>query len=149
MYSLHREQILPIPLQEAWDFLSNPYNLQEITPPEMGFVVLDEVPEKIYSGMLIRYHVRVPMLGRQLWVTEIKHVREGISFVDEQRIGPYRFWYHYHEVAKAEEGVKFIDRVSYALPYGPLGRIAQQLFVRRSLENIFNYRRKVFASLFK
>ena len=149
MYSLHREQILPITMQEAWNFLSNPYNLQEITPPEMGFNVLDEVPEKIYSGMLIRYQVRVPMLGRQLWVTEIKHVREGISFVDEQRIGPYRFWYHYHEVAKTEEGVKFIDQVSYALPYGPLGRIAQHLFVRRSLENIFNYRRKVFASLFK
>jgi len=149
MYSLYREQILPITMQEAWNFLSNPYNLQEITPPEMGFNVLDEVPEKIYSGMLIRYQVRVPMLGRQLWVTEIKHVREGISFVDEQRIGPYRFWYHYHEVAKTEEGVKFIDQVSDALPYGPLGRIAQHLFVRRSLENIFNYRRKVFASLFK
>jgi ligand-binding SRPBCC domain-containing protein len=148
MYTLQRDQVLPTTLPEAWDFLSNPYNLREITPPEMGFEVLDDIPEQIYSGLLIRYHVRVPVLGQQLWVTEIKHVREGRSFVDEQRIGPYRFWYHYHEIAKAEEGVKFIDQVSYALPYGPLGRIAQPLFVRRSLENIFNYRREVFSSLF-
>jgi hypothetical protein len=29
------------------------------------------------------------MLGWQHWITEIKHIREGVSFVDEQRHGPY------------------------------------------------------------
>jgi len=148
MYTLERKQTITASHEEAWDFLSNPYNLSKITPPEMNFQVLDDIPENIYSGLLIRYHVRLPVLGRRLWVSEIKHVRPGISFVDEQRTGPYRFWYHYHEIQKVEGGTRFIDRVSYRLPVEPLGRLAHPLFVRRQLEGIFAYRRQVLAELF-
>ena len=148
MYTLERKQTIAASQQEAWDFLSNPYNLSKITPPEMNFQVLDAIPEIIYSGLLIRYHVRLPVLGKRLWVSEIKHVRPGISFVDEQRTGPYRFWYHYHEIQEVEGGTMFIDRVSYRLPMEPLGRLAHPLFVRRQLEGIFAYRRRILAELF-
>lgn len=148
MHSLHREQTISTSLEEAWAFLSNPYNLSKITPPEMGFQVLGEIPEEIYNGLLISYRVKVPYLGNQLWVSEIKHVRPRRAFVDEQRVGPYRFWYHYHEINQVDEGVQFIDQVSYQLPFGPLGRAAQVLFVRRSLREIFDYRKEVFSSLF-
>ncbi len=39
------------------------------------------------------------------------------------------------------------DRVRYAIPYGPLGRLAHRLFVRRDLERIFDYRATAFARL--
>jgi hypothetical protein len=40
------------------------------------------------------------------------------------------------------------DRVRYAIPYGPLGELAQRLFVRRDLERIFDFRRDAFATQF-
>ena len=38
-------------------------------------------------------------------------------------------------------GTRMVDTVRYALPLGPLGRVAHGLFVRRDLERIFAYRR--------
>jgi ligand-binding SRPBCC domain-containing protein len=35
-------QILPISLENAWDFFSNPANLKEITPAYMGFQVTSD-----------------------------------------------------------------------------------------------------------
>ena len=63
--SLHRfeaEQVLPIDLEEAWAFFSNPANLNEITPPEMAFDVTSELPDAMYPGLIVTYRVR-PLLG--------------------------------------------------------------------------------------
>jgi ligand-binding SRPBCC domain-containing protein len=37
------------------------------------------------------------------------------------------------------------DRVRYALPLGPLGRIVHAAFIRRDLERIFDYRERAVA----
>lgn len=37
IYTLHAKQNLPISIDEAWKFLSNPKNLKVITPDYMGF----------------------------------------------------------------------------------------------------------------
>ncbi|MDZ7843869.1 MAG: SRPBCC family protein [Anaerolineales bacterium] len=148
MYTIYREQTIPASLEEAWAFLSNPYNLARITPPEMEFKILDPIPEDIFDGLLIKYRIKIPYLGRRLWVSEIKHVRPQLSFVDEQRAGPYKFWYHYHQINQVAEGVKFLDHVTYQLPYGPLGKTAHLLFVRRSLQQIFDHRKQILSSLF-
>ena len=34
------------------------------------------------------------------------------------------------------------DRVRYSMPFGPIGRLAHRLFVRRDLRRIFDYRRE-------
>ena len=68
------------------------------------------------------------------WTTEIKHVEEGVYFVDEQRYGPYALWHHKHFFKAINGGVKLMDIIDYALPLGPLGRFEHWLFVRRQLE---------------
>lgn len=39
MHHLFLKQILPITLEQGWDFFSDPNNLKTITPPYMGFEV--------------------------------------------------------------------------------------------------------------
>jgi ligand-binding SRPBCC domain-containing protein len=60
--------------------------------------------------------------------------------VDEQRQGPYALWHHEHTFRAVEGGTEVTDTVTYALPFGPLGRLAHSLLVRRQLESIFRYR---------
>ena len=89
MYSIYREQTLPINLQEAWDFFSSPSNLSKITPDNLGFKILGNAPEKMYPGLFIHYRVS-PLLGIPMkWTTEITQVEYQKYFVDEQRVGPY------------------------------------------------------------
>ncbi|WP_234110426.1 MULTISPECIES: SRPBCC family protein [Chryseobacterium] len=140
-FQLYREQQLNCDVETAWGFFSSPSNLSEITPKDMGFhVVSDDSDQDIYEGMIIEYRVS-PLLGIPLkWVTKITQVESGKSFTDFQQKGPYQFWNHFHEFIPNEKGVFMKDTVDYELPFGLLGEIAHPIFVRKKLENIFNYR---------
>jgi len=117
MHQLKKVQKLPINLQTAWDFFSSPKNLVTITPDELGFTILSELPEKMYPGLFIKYKV-TPLLGIPLtWVTEITHVEELQFFVDEQRVGPYSIWHHQHFFKEIPGGVEMTDIVDYKLPF--------------------------------
>ena len=140
-HQLIKTQFVPASIDEVWDFISSPANLKEITPDYMGFDITSEnLPEKMYPGMIISYKVR-PLLGIPMtWVTEITHVEEGKYFIDEQRVGPYALWHHQHFIEHYENGVMMTDIVSYKPPLGILGSVANSLLIRRQLEGIFKYR---------
>lgn len=141
IYQLYREQQLCCDLSEAWTFFSNPDNLSEITPKNMGFVVLTKnAGDIIYEGMEIDYTVS-PLLGIPMkWKTHILQVDFQKSFTDFQAKGPYKFWNHHHEFILNADGVLMKDTVDYELPFGILGQIAHYLFVKKKLNEIFDYR---------
>jgi ligand-binding SRPBCC domain-containing protein len=149
MRVLKHEQFLPMTLEKAWDFFSSPKNLNEITPPEMSFKILTDLPEKMYEGMMIRYIVS-PMLNIPTsWVTEITHIKEHQFFVDEQRKGPFNIWHHEHHFKAVEGGVLMTDILHYDIGKFVFGWIAGQLFVHKNVANIFQYRTKVLEKMFK
>ena len=102
----------------------------------------------MYSGQIIAYTVK-PLFGIPLhWVTEITHVVEPHYFVDEQRFGPYAFWHHKHFLRPILGGVEMEDVVHYKLPFGFVGDIADVLFVKNQLKQIFDYRFVKLEALF-
>ena len=74
------------------------------------------------------------------WKTLITQVEYQKSFTDLQAKGPYKYWNHFHELETNDNGVLVKDTVDYELPFGFIGTIAHQLFVKKKLESIFNYR---------
>lgn len=148
-YQLKKEQYLPVKKESLWDFVSSPKNLKRITPTYMGFdIITPDVPEEMYNGVHIGYIVK-PLWGVKMkWLSELKHIRKNEYFVDEQRVGPYRYWFHEHILEDNGEGCLMTDRISYALPRLPFSTIINKWIVRRKLEEIFEYREKVFAENF-
>ena len=150
IHHLKQEQFLPISLSEAWHFFSNPRNLEDITPPNLRFKILRvSLDQTIYEGQIIHYKIRIFPFVWVNWLTEITKVWDHVSFIDDQRIGPYLFWHHQHHFREVEGGVEMLDAVTYALPFGWLGDLAHRLFVRRQLQEIFSHRRRVLANRFK
>jgi len=141
LYQFKRNQVLPIEIQEAWDFFSSPVNLKEITPDSMGFdIISDFEGEKMYPGLILEYIIR-PLLNIPVhWVTEITQVKEPFYFVDEQRFGPYKFWHHQHHFKETPEGVEVRDIVNYSLPFGFFADLMHPLIVEPRLKKIFDYR---------
>jgi ligand-binding SRPBCC domain-containing protein len=133
----------------AWEFFSNPGNLKEITPAEMGFqVISNHHGNKMYAGQIIEYTVK-PLLGIPLyWMTEITQVKEQEYFIDEQRFGPYSLWHHQHHFKTIEGGVEMTDIVHYKMPLWFLGDIANSLFVKNELKKIFAFRFEKASSVF-
>ncbi len=121
MYTLEREQRVAASMEQAWDFLQNPANLDRITPADLRFRIVSTVPAIMFNGLIVEYRITIPWAGTHSWVTEIKHIREGHSFVDEQRLGPYRFWYHYHEIREDNGQVVLIDTGLLSTSLRPAG----------------------------
>ena len=140
IFKLKYSQKRPISLNEAWDFLSSPNNLELITPKSMDFNITDWDRKKAYPGQIIRYTVK-PILGIKInWVTEITHVRGKEYFVDEQRFGPYTFWHHKHFIKEIEGGVVMEDVIHYKPPFGLIGVLLNFLFINSKLNSIFKHR---------
>lgn len=163
VFSLISTQNIPGTPDKIWSFFADPANLPMITPPYMQFRILpppgaaSSVPQinagqipasQIYAGQIIEYKLRpLPWLSTY-WMTEITQVREGQYFVDEQRHGPYRLWHHQHHFKPIQNGVEMTDIVHYAIPYGIIGDFANALFVRKQLQEIFQYRYRQVESIF-
>lgn len=148
-HSIKTVQKIPVSLDQAWEYFSNPANLQAITPEKMGFKVISEHNgETMYAGQIIEYSVR-PVLNIPIyWMTEITQVKEGSYFIDEQRFGPYTMWHHQHHFKAIEGGVEMTDIVHYKNPLWFFGRIANTLFVKNKLKEIFNFRFRKVEELF-
>jgi len=147
-FQFKRVQHLNTDIDTIWDFASSPKNLKEITPDHMLFNITSDVAEKMYPGMIVTYEV-APLLGIKLdWVTEITQVRDKSFFIDEQKVGPYQLWHHQHIFESTDAGVSMTDIITYKPPFGILGNLLNSLFIKKQLNAIFDYRKKVMEQLF-
>jgi len=150
VHTLDRTQELDAASDAVWRFIATPRNLDRITPPDLRFEIVSDVPDTMYEGLLIEYRLTIPVFGRRQWVSEIKHIQEGVGFVDEQRVGPYRFWYHEHRLRSlGDRRTSMTDRVTYALPVGVLGDLVHRWIVLRQLQRIFAHRAARLAEVFR
>lgn len=148
MKTLKSTQVLPVSMDQAWIFFSSPGNLNEITPADMTFRIISELPDKMYPGLIIVYKVSPAFNIPMTWVTEITQVQEHSYFVDEQRKGPYRMWHHEHHFTEVVGGVQMTDILHYDVGKGVLGRIVSWLFVDKRVRDIFAFREKKLREIF-
>jgi ligand-binding SRPBCC domain-containing protein len=149
VYQFRQSQFIPSDLNTVWDFFSSPKNLGAITPAEMNFEILEASGgEKMHTGQLISYKVNPFPFVRVKWITEIKNVEHKKHFTDDQKAGPFALWRHQHFFSALDKGVLMADEISYAIPFGILGRIVNSMIVEKQLNYIFNYRSEQIKSIF-
>jgi len=148
-HTIKTVQKIPVSLEKAWNFFSNPANLQAITPEGMDFKTISKHHGPVmYAGQIIEYKVK-PLLGIPVyWMTEITQVKDKEYFIDEQRFGPYKLWHHKHHFKTIDGGVEITDIVHYKNPMWWLGRLANTIVVKKKLQKIFEYRFQKVEELF-
>lgn len=146
VYTLRRELTVPGTLDEVFTFFERPENLERITPDALRFRILTPQPITMQVGTVIDYALRVRGLPMH-WRTLITHYDPPHGFIDEQLKGPYAMWRHVHRFIPVEGGVRLTDDVTYALPFGPLGRLVHAVSVRRDVNAIFDQRSRVIPQL--
>jgi len=145
--TFQRQTVIRAPLEDVFEFFSEPRNLAKITPPSLGFAIVSCPDRRLEAGDRIVYTIRI--LGIRIrWVTRITEWVDGKRFADLQEKGPYRYWLHTHEFAPTPEGVAMIDTVTYELPLGRVGQLFGGGFVRRQVAAIFDYREATIAATF-
>ena len=146
-HTLRREQRLAQSPEEVFDFFGDAGNLEAITPASLSFRIVTPRPIAMGAGTLIEYRLRMRGLPL-MWLTRIEEWSPARRFVDVQLAGPYALWHHTHEFEPLGDGTLMRDTVRYALPFWPLGELADAAFVRRELAGIFDYRHAEVARRF-
>ena len=135
---------LPCCREELFDFFSDAFQLERITPPWLNFPILTSAPIEIQPGALIDYKLRLRGLPIR-WRTEISQWDPPCSFVDRQIKGPYLLWEHRHTFEQTDDGTIVADTVHYRVPGGAL---VDRLFIQKELRRIFQYREDQMLKIF-
>jgi ligand-binding SRPBCC domain-containing protein len=140
VHVLERSQRLECSRECAFEFYAQMRNLEAITPPWLSFKLITAGPIEMAPGALIDYRLKLHGVPVR-WRTRIDAWEPPARFVDVQVRGPYSLWEHTHTFEPdGEQAVVISDRVRYALPLGPFGRLAHAALVKRDLARIFDYR---------
>ena len=141
LLDLHSDVILPVPLDRAFAFFADAWNLERITPPWLRFRIRTRGPIDLREGTLLDYEIRLHGVPIP-WRTRIDVWEPGVRFVDRQVVGPYHWWRHEHRFEAVAGGTRVVDHVEYL----PRAAWLSRRWVRRDVQRIFDYRREALAS---
>lgn len=128
----------------VFHFFSDEKNLESITPQSLHFEVLQKSTDKIQTGTIIDYRLKIHGIPAK-WKTEITSFIENKTFTDTQLKGPYHKWVHQHDFISCKNGTLMKDEVRYIIPMGIWGKLFAGHFIKKDVSNIFNYRNKTIA----
>jgi ligand-binding SRPBCC domain-containing protein len=135
------------PRVDVFQFFATAENLGVVTPPELRFEILSELPIQMAEGTVIDYRIKLQGVPMR-WRTLIDRWEPPVLFQDTQLKGPYRLWVHRHEFHDLGDATRVVDRVWYRLPpLGPLNAMVHPL-VRRQLDQIFDFRARAVRQAF-
>jgi uncharacterized protein len=135
--TLQREQLVPVSLDDVFEFFAQARNLESITPPSLRFALRSPTGATHASTRInYRLHLHGVPFG---WETLIARWQPPNFFTDVQLRGPYALWEHRHSFESRGATTVMRDRVEYVLPFHPFSALVRR-FVRRDVEAIFDFR---------
>ena len=158
-FRFHTGQHLPYPVETVFVFFADPANLPRLMPTwqraridHAAFIAPPPPPapfpgsDHITAGDGTRLTITIRPIPfspiRLPWDALIEDFRWLHGFCDIQLRGPFKYWRHCHTVQSTRNGTLLRDAVDYELPLGPLGNLANTLFVRHQLAATFRYRQR-------
>ena len=136
---------LPRPRVEVFAFFADPSNLALLTPPELT-LTLEAPVAGMVAGTVLDFQMSWRGI-RARWRALVREFDPPHRFVDVQVRGPMARWEHRHMFMEVDGGTRIEDRVTYELPFGPVGDLAHALFARRKLQAVWDYRARRLGEL--
>jgi hypothetical protein len=154
-YIIERRLWLPRPRAQVFAFFAEPRNIARVQPAWAHPTWLAEPPSRLDAGALLDFTVRMAGVPVR-WRVMVREFDAPFRFVDVQLWGPFARWEHRHRFLEGAlhegsgpVGTWIEDRVTYRLPWGPLGRAAHALGAGRRIAALFDFRearlREIFA----
>ena len=142
MPHIHITSFIAAPIERVFD-LSRSINLHQISTAETN--------EKAIAGVingLINKNETVTWQAKHLFKTRqftssITEMKSPDLFIDEMIKGDFKSFHHEHHFKAAENGTIMIDLVNFETPYGLMGKIANDLFLRSYIEKFLIKRNAV------
>lgn len=152
MATSHFERSVEIdaPADALFRFHLDTRNAPLISPDGARFLAVEgDFPVREGSVVTLRVRQR-PVPFPQRWRVRIAEIEPDRLVVDVAEKSPFARWRHAHVFEPlGENRTRMTDRIEYALPLGPLGRLADRLVGRRQLAAMFAERHRKTKALFE
>jgi ligand-binding SRPBCC domain-containing protein len=157
---------VPFPVPQVFAFFSDPENLPRLMPAAMETRIdrvnlvspspsRDSTASPLAAGIgtvivtSFRLFPFLPM--RAQWIACITEFEWDHHFADVQQKGPFQRWHHRHEFAAERRedvnGTLVRDIIEYDVGFGPLGALANWLFVGPQMRRTFALRQQRLSRL--
>ncbi|HEY0985241.1 SRPBCC family protein [Schlesneria sp.] len=135
-------------LDQVFDFLIRPANLQAIAPPQMQFVFVTP-PPIIELGSRLKVKAQVYGMVQEL-TYEIVELNTPTRFREKMVEGPLKLWLHDYivEPHSSSDKVTLINRIEFEPPGGVLGFLVTADSILEALEDGFEHRREALQKQF-
>lgn len=129
------------PAERLYRFHLDTRNTPLISPDTATVVAIaGRFPLEEGARVTLRVRQR-PLPLAQTWVVRIDRLVEDRLVVDVAERSPFAEWRHEHRFEPlGDDRTLMSDIVTYRLPGGPLGRLADRLALRRRLDRTFEVR---------
>ena len=169
--TLQTSQWVPFPVELVFAFFANPGNLPHLMPKWQRAKVessriIPPPPRPVAEEPALRFQSPAAGTGSEMvisfrpvpgvpfrigWIARISEFEWNDHFCDEQLKGPFASWHHCHrivaETRDGVEGTRISDELEYTPPMGPLGMVANALFLKQQMKATFDYRQKQLAQI--
>ncbi|MEM9828766.1 MAG: TIGR01777 family oxidoreductase [Planctomycetota bacterium] len=133
--------MLPVSVEDAFAYHDRKGALKRLIPPWES-VRVEKSDNSLQVGS--RVVLRQSLFGIPLrWVAEHTAYEPPTRFADRQVSGPFAQWEHEHRFEGLNEHCTLTDDIHYRAPGGPLGRIADGILIRKTIERMFAYRHRI------
>jgi ligand-binding SRPBCC domain-containing protein len=148
-YTVKRDHIVNTTIEELWAFISNPNNLEVLTPKKFGGKRIGDVTvDKIQEGLESTYKVKLLPFVSMKWVAKYSDIKRFVKFTDTQISGPFKSWQHKHSIISHRGNVIMLDEITFEPPIPIIGKFIYKNFILKRLHQLFNYRDQKLDTIF-
>ena len=157
-HTYETSQWVAFPVERVFAFFCDPANLPPLMPDWQRAridhrALIAPIPPGVNpkaagegSRLTITFRA-IPFLPIRLtWLALISEFQWNDHFCDEQTRGPLAYWKHCHHIsAETRDGIAgslVTDKLTYALPLGPLGDLANFVAIRFQMKATFAFRQR-------
>jgi len=147
MAHVQYSSVIPVSKNDLYDFLSDYRKRPRIMPPDIS-LELTSVPSELKIGATYDFKITRYGLGYAFTVT-IESCEKGESIVEKSKTGFFEEWTNTILFEEHGENATLLTSImDYKLPYGVLGTLADDLFVKGDLLRVLTFSHNKIKSFF-
>lgn len=127
------------PVEVVFAFHTDLGNHVRIAPEDAPEEVVSGADTVLQLGACVTFRARHGAIWRTL-TAKITEWSPPDGFVDEQIEGPFASWVHRHRFVPFQNGTLMTDILEYEVGSGPLGALAERVWLGKHLDHFFRYR---------
>lgn len=140
MAHFEHSSIINAPRAEVYAFVTDLTNLETILPQD--YRVLN-APKRMELSKGMEFPIRLSRFGVSVeWKIVVEDFTSNEFYRYRQSQGPYSHWVHTEKFEDHAQGTLITSIVDFELPFGVLGKLAEDLILPGELKRVFDVRQK-------